>query len=308
MRSGRLTWKSGRARERAAALLIVLWALMVLTLVIVSLASQIQRDLGGQAEENSGLDARALAYSGAQVAMHPATSPLTPALSQDFEGDRAYRAKIEGEGGRLNLNWLMAGEDQKKLEVLKSYLTYKGLNFSQREAFVDSLLDWVDPDSERRLNGNETPVRGPIANQPLQDLSELKQIPACDPITSQPDWERDFTLLSRGPIDVQWASEQILSSIPGVGEARARALVQFRRGPDGEDGTPDDRKIKDLTEARSLLGLGQKEFEALGGLLSLNDPTIHIISEGRSATVIRRIEAVVVKQGAQPQILQWREN
>ncbi len=297
-----------RPNQRGAALLLVLWALMLLTIVVLALARQTGRDLDTQAEDNSALDARALAYSGVQVAIHPACTPRTPALSQDFDGGRGYRAKIEGEGGRINLNWIMAGEDPRKLEILKNFLASKGLTFGQREAFVDSVLDWVDPDSERRLNGNETAVRGPIANQPLQDLNELRQIPACDPITAQSGWENWFTLLSQGPIDAQWAPEELIAALPGVGDNRARALVQFRRGPDAEDGTADDRKFADLAEVQRLLGMAQADFQALNGVLSLNDPTIHITSEGRSSAVTRRLEVVVVKQGAQPLILQWREN
>ncbi|MBS0657946.1 MAG: general secretion pathway protein GspK [Verrucomicrobia bacterium] len=295
------------ARERGSALLIVLWALMLLTFVILGLARQVSRDLEIQAEDNNSLEARALAYSGAQIALHPSVTEKTPALMQEFEGQRGFKAALKGEGGRLNLNWIVAGEDQKKIEILKTYLANRGLTFSQREAFVDCLMDWVDPDNERRLNGNELPVRGPISNQPLQDLSELKLIPACDPLTSQADWDKDFSVLSQGPIDLQWASLEVLAAIPGVGEARARALIQFRAGPDGEEGTSDDRKIKDKAEAQRLLGLSQRDFEALGSLLSLNDPTIRVISEGRSAAVTRRIEAVVVKQGNNPQILQWKE-
>lgn len=295
-------------RRRGSAMLIVLWAIMLLTMVILALARQVGRELELQAEDNNALEARTMAYSGMQVALHPAVTDKTPALTQEFDGQRGFKAAIKGEGGRLNLNWIVAGEDQKKIEVLKNYLSTRGLTFSQREALVDSLMDWMDPDSERRLNGNELPVRGPISNQPLQDLSELKLIPACDPLTSLPDWDKDFSVLSQGPIDLQWASEEVLAAIPGVGDARARALVQFRAGPDGEEGTTDDRKIKDRAEAQRLLGLSQRDFEALGGLLSLNDPTIRIMSEGRSAAVTRRIEAVVVKQGTNPQILQWKEN
>lgn len=295
-------------RPRASALLVVLWAVMLLTFVILALARQIGRDLEAQADANGSTEATAMAYCGMQVALHPAVTEKTPVLTQEFEGLKGYRASIRGEGGRINLNWILAGEDQKKLELLKTFLAAKGLTFSQREALVDSLLDWVDPDSERRLNGNEQPLRGPISNQPLQDLSELKLIPACDPLTSLPDWDKDFSVLSQGPIDLQWASEEVLAAVPGVGEARARALVQFRAGPDREEGTSDDRKLKDRNEAQRILGLSQRDFEALSGLLSLNDPTIRIISEGKYAAISRRIEAVVVKQGTNPQILQWKEN
>ncbi len=237
-----------------AAMLLVIWALMLLTFVVLALAKKVSRDLDQQADENLALDARAMAYSGLQVALHPAASYKTPALQQRFGDHQGFVARLKGEGGRINLNWILAGEDATKLQTLKNFLALKGLSFSEREAFVDSLLDWVDADDLRRLNGNETPVRGPIANQNLRDLAELYQIPACDPLTAQQGWEQDFTILSQGPIDVQWASEDVLASIPGVGERSARALVQFRSGPDREDGTPDDVKLTDMRQVQSLLG------------------------------------------------------
>ena len=289
-------------------MLLVIWALMLLTFVVLGLAKKVARDLDSQTEENLALDARAMAYSGLQVALHPASSYRTPALVQDFGDQRGFVARLKGEGGRLNLNWLLAGEEPKKVELLKNFLAAKGLNFSEREAFVDSLLDWMDADDVRRLNGNETPVRGPIANQPMQDLAELYQIPACDVLTSQNGWQDDFTLLSQGPIDVQWASEDVLSAIPGVGQRSARGLVQYRSGPDREDGTPDDVKLTDLRQVQGLLGLAKADFDALGGLLSLNDPTIHITSEGRAGPITRRLDVVATKGGNQPQIIQWREN
>ncbi len=297
-----------RPGSSGTAMLLVIWALMLLTFVVLALARKVATDLDWQAEENLALDAHAMAYSGLQIALHSASTYKTPALVQQFPDQRGFVTRIKGEGGRLNLNWILAGEEPKKLETLKNYLATKGLAFAEREAFVDSLLDWVDADDVRRLNGNETPVRGPIANQPLRDLAELYQIPACDPLTSQSGWEKDFTLLSQGPIDVQWANEDVLSSIPGIGQRSARGLVQFRAGPDQEDGTADDIKLTDLRQVQGLLGLAKVDFDALGGLLSLNDPTIHITSEGRAGPIKRYIDVVATKGGNQPQIIQWREN
>jgi general secretion pathway protein K len=297
-----------RRKSSGAALLLVIWALMLLTFVVLALAKKVSRDLDLQTDENLALDARSMAYSGLQIALHPASSYKTPALQQRFGDRQGFSARIKGEGGRINLNWILAGEDPTKLEMLRRFLAFKGLSFSDREAFVDSVLDWVDADNVRRLNGNETPVRGPIANQNLRDLAELYQIPACDPLTSQTGWEQDFTLLSQGPIDVQWASEDVLASMPGVGQRGARGLVQFRSGPDKEDGTADDVKLTDMRQVQSLLGLSKPDFDALNGLLSLNDPTIHITSDGYSGEVGRRIDVVATKGGNLPQILQWREN
>ncbi len=299
-----------RRRARGSALLLALWAIMILSLIVLTLAKQLDGELGIQARETAGLDARALAYSGAQVALHPAANPSTPSLVTDLDGGtRGWRTRLVGEGGRLNLNWLLAGEDQNRLDVLRQHLANRGLAYPEREAFIDSLLDWVDPDDVRRLNGNETPVRGPISNEPLQDLSELYQIPACDPLTRQDGWDEDFTLVSQGPIDLQWATESVLRAIPGMGDFAIRGLLQMRRGGDGEDGTPDDYKFKDLAEAARVMGLGGPDLERMRGLLTLNDPVFRIKSEGRSGGVQRTLEIVCLKSGGgAPQIILWKES
>jgi hypothetical protein len=96
--------------------------------------------------------------------------------------------------------------------------------------------------------------------------------------------------------------------IPGFGEAQIARLLQFRRGRDGVDGTMDDYRFKDLKEIQNLLGLEFKaQQEALSGLVTKESQIKRIISEGHSANVVRQVEVVVRKGGANPTILYWKE-
>src|ERR1700731_1084664 len=106
----------------AAALLLSLWALFLLSAMIISWAAEIDSRLTLSGNANRVLEAEAMACSGAEIALHPIVRPGSPNLRRQMEGRQSYEARITGEGGRLNLNWLVAGEDPKRLEILQRYL------------------------------------------------------------------------------------------------------------------------------------------------------------------------------------------
>ncbi len=304
--------RTRHARSRAVALIMVLCALFLLTLVIFGLARRVQEDLFMAGRDNRALDARALAFTGAQIALHPLSSVRTPALRRNLDGTHRYAARIVGEGGKLNLNWLLIGEDQAKLEMLKSYLEGRGLNFQERENLVDCMLDWIEPGSTHHLNGSKTGLDGlPTPGRPFQDVAEVRRINGSGPLTHQADWDKDFTLLSKGPLDLQWASEDVIAILPGVGQMRARGFVQRRRGEDQIDGTPDDLIFASLNNPDvipQLLGLSQTVYQAISSLIAPGgDSTVRIISAGQALDTVRTVEVVARKEGLQPLILSWKE-
>ncbi len=290
------------------ALILVLWSIFILSLVVLGLASRINQEILQVSRDQRALEAKAAAYSGLEVALHPLTTLKTPLLRQQLGPGRRYEARMVGEGGKYNLNWLLVGEDPRKLDMFKRYLELKGINFQDREHLVDCLLDWVDADNVSHLNGDETALDGrPAPNRPLQDLSELRRIKGQEPLTSQNGWENDFTLISKGPIDLQWASEDILSALPGVGAMRARGFLQQRRGEDKLDGTADDRIMTTPDMAAQFLGMAPQEYAAIQDLVTIKDTTVRIISLGQSSDVTHTMEVVARKESTPPQILLWKE-
>jgi len=298
-----------RTNHHGSALLLSLWALLVLSVAVFGLAKFVNQGIEGVRDANLSLDAKALAHSGLVVALNPDVHPQTPALVADFGQNRGYKARMVGEGGKLNLNFLLAGEQPQHLDILKNYLRYRGLKFAEIQTLVDCMLDWVDPDNLKHINGAEDEGDYHPANRPFVSLEEVAKVKGSGPLIAIPHWEDDFTLYSNGTIDLQSASVAVLSCLPGVGEARARLLVQVRQGPDKLDGTIDDHQFKDLNEALSFLGFsGQGTTSPLSGLVGINDPTYHIISVGTSGKVDRQVEVVAQKVGARPNILLWKEN
>jgi type II secretory pathway component PulK len=300
-----------RGRCAGVALLMVLCALFLLSMIIFGLAQHLNQQTFLMGNEGRALEARALAFSGLEIALHPLASAQTPALHRRVDATHSYNARITGEGGKLNLNWLLAGNDLRKINLLKRYFELRGLDFQQREILADCMQDWISPGDTTHLNGSKVGLDGlPVPGRPFLDLAEIKRIVGSEPLTKLQGWDRDFTLLSKGPIDLQWASEDVVGSLPGVGSMQAHGFVQARRGEDGIDGTADDLVFATGTASQlvpGMLGLPPASFQQIQDLVTFSDTTVRIVSVGQAGKVVRTFEVVARKDGMQPQILQWNE-
>jgi len=292
-----------------STLMLVLWALIVLSAVVFGWVKVIDRGIDSVNDANRGMEARALAHSGIAVALHPGVSLKSPHLNGIFERDSSYHVTIESEGSRLNLNYLLSGADPAKILFLKQNLAQRGFTFQQREMFVDCLLDWVSPGGgTRRLNGVPENPDYRLPHRPLQSLDEVALIKGSGPLVSDPHWKDSFTLFSTGPLDLESVKAEQLSLIPGIGEQRAQRFVKLReeRRTQGED--KDGHPFKDLTEALSYLGFTQSQFAQLSAFLGFRDPVLHVKSVGQAGKEIRQVDAIVRKvTGANANILLWTE-
>ena len=124
-----------------SSLLLVLWAILLLSAAIMTWASWLQHDMELAAARNNEVEARAMALSGIALGKHPLTSERTPALEEQLDESRGFRVRIIGEGAKLNINWLLEAQQPVRLSILKFWLESHGLNFEEREKLVDCLLD-----------------------------------------------------------------------------------------------------------------------------------------------------------------------
>src|SRR5437764_13501523 len=108
-----------------AAIMLALWALFLLSALVISWALDIDSRLSLSGDGARMLKAEAVACSGAEVALQPAVNPGSANLSGQLDNGAIYHARLTGEGGRLNLNWLVAGEDPDRLEILRRFLEHK---------------------------------------------------------------------------------------------------------------------------------------------------------------------------------------
>jgi len=299
--------KTTAFRPHASALLLVLWALLLLSATVFAWVQWMQESIAAHSAENREMEARAMAHSGLAVGLHPLASAKTPLPGGRIAPGQDFRVEITGEGGRLNLNWLLRGEEPGKLTILRQWLERRGLDYEQRDQFIDGLLDYADADHVRRLNGHEEDGEYHPANRELRSVEELARVRGAAPLTAQRGWQDHLTVHSLGPIDLNSAPIEVLQLLPGLGETRLRHFVEYRRGPDHLDGTPDDNSFPDLSAIQQFLKLTAGQFQELRPLISYQDPTMHIRSAGRSGNVTRLVEVIARKGADKLQIFSWKE-
>ena len=295
-------------RSRGAALMLSLWALFLLSAMVISWALDIDSRLTLSGNANRALAAEAMAASGAEVALHPGVKPSSPNLHGKFGDREGYEVHVTGEGGRLNLNWLTVGEDPIRVAILRRYLELKGVDLNERDRMMDALLDWVGPNAGlHRLNAPPETADYRPSHAPLASVDELKKIVGWGEFTSQPGWEDDFTIDSSGPIDLAWASRDVLRALPGMRDDFVDRFLQLRRGPDGIDGTADDAQFGNLADVQYALGFSPEQFQQLAALVGFNDQVMRILSVGKSGNIARTVKMVVRKSGNIPEVIVWKE-
>jgi general secretion pathway protein K len=302
--------RTRRSRARAAAIMLALWALFLLSAMVISWALDINTRLTISGSANRLLEAEAMACSGVEVAMHPSVKPGSTALRGSFPPNQSFEARITGEGGRLNLKFLLAGENPANLELLRKYLEVKGVDLNERDRMIDCLLDWVDPDNLVRLNGAEDEPGYKPTNGPLKTLDELKRVKGWEEFTSRPNWDADFTLNSTSAqIDINSASRDVLLALPGFTEMMADRFLQMRRGPDDIEGTEDDVKFTGEQEVQIALGLRGDQFGPLRNLITYDSQIVRIVSIGKSGPMARTVRVVIYKVSGNIRLIPgtWKE-
>jgi general secretion pathway protein K len=295
-------------RRRAAAILLALWALFLLSAMVISWALDVNTRLTLSSSANRALEAEAMACSGAEIALHPFIKPGSSLLHGVFPPNQSYQARITGEGGRLNLNLLLGTENPVNIEVVRKFLEVKGVDLNDRDRMIDCLMDWIDPDNLVRLNGAEEDGDYKPANQKLRTLDELKRVRGWEEFTSRPGWDADLTLSSPdGKIDINWASRDVLLSLPGFTEPVVDRFLQTRRGPDNIEGTEDDVLFTNPQEVQIALGFRQDQFNQLASLITLNGPVMRVESIGKSGNSTRTVRMVVFKQNSSIRLISWKE-
>jgi hypothetical protein len=300
--------------DAGAALLLALWALFLLSAMVIAWALNINSSLAVSRNANRVLEAEAMASSGADVALSREISPSSPNLHRQTGDGKSYDVQIIGECGRLNLNFLTQGEDPNKLQILRQYLNLKGVDINDLDVMIDSLLDWVSLNKGlQHLNACPESDDYHPAHAPLASVDELKKICGWAEFTSKPGWDEDFTVVGTcGAIDVAYASRDVLRAL-GIPDDFVDSFLQLRQGPDGIDGTADDGQLDQQT-AFAMLGLKTAQLQQIG----LQNPVVfkspnavfRIVSAGKSGDVTRTVEMVVQKQVigiGHPQVYSWKE-
>ena len=182
---------SNAASRRGSVLVAVLAIIMFITFMITRFMHEAMEDLEYRAIFNEPADVRSYAYSMLEVALATIQEVALIDDGKLYAGEQGWNHPIEyaeiavpngwqvqieirDEGGKLPINTM----DESLLNrLLEERLDF---DFSAARELSSTLLDWIDEDNDRRLNGaesedylrNNPPYRA--ANRPLQSLEELR--------------------------------------------------------------------------------------------------------------------------------------
>ncbi|MCL4765192.1 MAG: general secretion pathway protein GspK [Hyphomicrobiaceae bacterium] len=176
--------------DRGFALLVVILAAGVLALIVAGFSLSVRTEMRAASVAVENAKAEALADAGVQLAilsLIAARTQRSAAWQVPGDGRPTFctirggllRISIEDEAGKIDLN--AAGE-----RLLRSVLMGAGFGDSDAAARADAIIDYRDPDDQRRTHGAESAdyrdggrPAGP-KNAPFARVEELVQVPGFE--------------------------------------------------------------------------------------------------------------------------------
>jgi general secretion pathway protein K len=244
-----------RRSERGFALVAVLLVLAVLGVLGAEFAFSMRLEGSAVRAFKEGVAGRHLAEAGVEQAIREIVGDyaFVAACRDDdpvrfFKADRTavpalprrevplgpgqFEYDITDEEARLNVNTAPPERLRRLLESLQ-------VQRNDRDAIVDSIQDWRDPNEEHRLNGAESddhylkqplPYRSRNAN--LESVRELLQIKGITEAIyhgadDRPGLVREVTVKTPGPVNINTGRTHVLRAL-GLSEAEINQVLQAR--------------------------------------------------------------------------------
>ncbi len=301
-------------RRRGAALLLVLWAIAILSFAVVWVADLVNLNLAARSADARRMAARQIALSGVALGLHPlVTREDVELLNRPAGPGGMMHVRIRGEGARININKALEQQDR---ALLKNLFTSWGLDADTADMLIDRLTDWVDDDIGRQINGAERAeyeaagIPDAPANRPFRSVDEMSRVLGMEALTEvNPNWRNAFTIFGDGKIDVNEANADVMQAATGLSPEMVADIIRARLGPDGEEGTEDDFRFTDVDQLNGwLTASGYPPGEA-AARLSTDSPVKRIDSRGIVEDCESVISVVVVpgEGGRESRYLLWEE-
>jgi general secretion pathway protein K len=313
-----------RHPSQGSALLLVLFAIILLTGLITATVGFVKNDVDEYGALNKEFRARQLAESGLAFGIHPQVQNEDRSLleQQTPDGGR-FEVKISSESTKLNVNFILqTGRD----DLLENLFARWGVAPKDAEAATKGLRNYLTnplrtqaaPPSATVVqaapqNTNATQPGSQSTNsiqlaQQFVAVEEMSLVPEFGPvIEKQPDWADFFTIWGDGKIDVNLVDAATIELITGVSPATADEFVKYRWGPDGKPLTLDDRVYNNMDEVRAVLGMSPEQFQLVEGLLSLTSAVDRIESTGIIAGYEKTIVVIAARNTPPVRYLSWLE-
>ena len=298
--------------SRGVALIVVLWAVALVSAAMMGLAAILQRQLGQEVASLQNSRAVLVAESGIQMCLNPQIQPGMVEEASRVLGARlqegwqvpvqfSVRARdLKGEEGRINLNTLAMGNRELARRILTNLFGGWNVSPTSSSAFIDALFDYVDADS--LTTGNNDVTEEGAKNAPMETLEEIQKIPGWDQVlreSTQPGWKDKLTIFGSGKLSLKSADQDVIEAWLGLNPGAAANFVQSRPGADGVEGTPDDQFNPGL--------LGNLSEESQARILPADSDLWRVTSTGQVGEVKRTVVALISRNP--PQIkARWVED
>jgi general secretion pathway protein K len=312
-----------------SALLLVLFAIVLLSGLIITTVGFVKNGVDEYAARNKEFRSRQLAESGLAFGLNPQIQNEDRNLLEQRAPDGGmFRVAISSESTKLNINYLLRSNRD---DILSKLFMRWGVASKLASEAVAGLHDYMtgpaNADQQTaqlqqqvqqapQQQQQQTPQQPTADNsQPLmpvtrqfQAVEEMSLVPEFAPVMDkQPDWKNSFTIWGDGKIDVNLADADMIELIASVTHAQADQFVKYRWGPDGIPFTQDDRVYRTADEVRASLGLSQAQFQLVQGLLSLNSAVDRIESTGIIAGYEKKVVVVASRNSTPMRYLSWQE-
>ena len=303
--------RTSRPSHRGSALIIVIWAVLVLGMAVFGVVEMIELSVEHAAFDAQALDARGLALSGLALGLNPQLLKDDPLLAQKASATRQFKTTIGSEGARMNLNYVLLTNHR---EILENLFTQWGLPIDQAERVSDCLYDWVTPGDLKSLNGAKADDYARLGlpqrptYKPFDSFDEVELVIGMDLLEKvRPNWQDSFTLWSGGPLNVNEAPADLIAAVFSLDPKQVAFFVTARNGRDGIAGTADDVPVQNLTALQGQLALSTTKLQLVGTQVSFSDPNRRVDSVGLSSGTQVEISVVTRLNTSPIQYLLWSE-
>lgn len=332
------------ARSRdGAALIVAVWVILLMTILISSMAFDMQVEANVAGYQRKRLKAQYLARAGMEWATAVLSRRVTENPDEDLQlqpqqdeklvvasinlargvgvsgverefGEGKFIVDILPEESRRNVN-ILTEEDWREI------LDQAGVENTRWPELIDCFYDWIDEGDTHRLNGAETDdpyyadKEYEVKNAPLDTVDELLMVKGFDRsiLYGGPSKEDEkvmyngiagwLTTWGDGKINVNTASREVLMTLPEIEEYVIDAILEERKGLDGLPNTKDDG-FRTVEDVVAKTGLDQQ----LAGLITTSERKyLRVISIGDIEGVRSGIWAVIQAGEGGVIPVYWRE-
>ena len=306
--------KRDRKNSDGVALIMVLWALTILSVIVLSFSMMARTETHSALTFRTTVTNRFLAEAGIErgiveilfrnankgqpvvlAGREPVKIDGTPYAGTVEKGTYVFR--VIDESGKIPLNALT---DVSSI-LLRNLLAQMGYQPEEADTVVDSILDWRDDNELHRLNGAESdyymslPNPYKAKNLNFDTVEELLLVKGVTPVMLYGDGKKrgliDYLTVysNRNSINVNAAPKEILAAIPGMTPEKADYVLAQREGTG----------IQKMQDVAALLG---DTFKTMGSFLATGDSnTFAIDAVGKTADGQRgyAVKAILVLEGQQ---------